>query len=186
MFPQADHNLLCFGCNGLSLFLLLDHSFLAIIFCLGIILWCSFFFFYRNFLLNFVPKIDGERSREGRMLVTSTSFSVIISSQSQGGTYTSFIRFETTKYWFASVFNSRIISVPCPRVFPRGSGYTSKVPSSAEELKTLCEGLGCLEDFGGMDATVTLSATRKLEAVVNILGLQTSHQSKVENDRHLL
>lgn len=68
-----------------------------------------------------------------------------------------------------------MISVPCPRVFPRGSGYTSKLPSSEEELKIFCEGLGCLDDFGGIEVTVTLSATRKLGGMVKILSLGTSH-----------
>ena len=96
------------------------------------------------------------------MLITLASFSVVCIIVIEY-TYMSFIKFEGTKYIVASAFSSRIISVPWPRVFPRGSGYTSKVPSFAEELKILCEGLGCLEDLGGIEATVTLSATRKLE-----------------------
>lgn len=53
-------------------------------------------------------------------------------------------------------------SVPCPSVLPRGSEYISNALSSVLELKTFWVGLGFLEDCGGIEATVTLSATRKL------------------------
>lgn len=56
----------------------------------------------------------------------------------------------------------RVISVPWPRVFPRGSGYISNDPSFVEELKMVWMGLEFLDDGGGKDATTTSSATRKL------------------------
>ena len=53
----------------------------------------------------------------------------------------------------ASAFKCSVISVPRPRVLPRGSGYISKEVSWADELKTCCTGLGFFLVFGGIDAT---------------------------------
>lgn len=63
---------------------------------------------------------------------------------------------------FSSSSILSIISVPRPRVFPRGSGNISKDSPEDVEVKVFCVGLGLDEVAGGRDETLTEGDTRKL------------------------
>jgi hypothetical protein len=57
-----------------------------------------------------------------------------------GKTYTNVCIVGAVRYSRLSSFKKSVISVPRPRVLPRGSGNVSKELSSAEELNTYCDG----------------------------------------------
>ena len=58
-----------------------------------------------------------------------------------------------SKYSRESSFKNKVISVPLPNVFPRGSGKISNSLSSALELKMCWTGLGFFSVFGPIEAT---------------------------------
>lgn len=63
--------------------------------------------------------------------------------------------------WFSCSI-SRMISVPRPRVLPRGSGNISNESPEELEVKVYWIGSGLADVAGGRDDTRTVGETRKL------------------------